>query len=60
MGTMVHELTPIVDENGQPLKPKKGESTLDYFNRKLLADLSTKDEEVRVARGGKGGKGSAE
>jgi GTPase involved in cell partitioning and DNA repair len=55
----VHELVPILDEKGELIKQKKGESTLDCYNRYTIADLSTRDQEVQVAKGGKGGKGSA-
>lgn len=59
MGTVVHQLIPIVDQKGEAIKPKKGESSLDCYTRKMLADLSLKDEEVKVAKGGMGGKGKS-
>lgn len=58
IGSVIYELTPITDETGSMVKAKKGQSTLENYSQKFIADLCKEGDEVRIVRGGSGGIGS--
>lgn len=59
MGTVVYELIKKTPEQlaATPINPKH-KTALDYYKREFIADLANKNDEVRVVRGGRGGKGN--
>lgn len=59
IGTTVFELKPKpLEDIPQKADRPKRYSSLDNFKREFLADLSQHNDEVRVVRGGRGGKGN--
>lgn len=56
VGTNVYELIAREAEEGVP----KSRNWVENYKREFLADLSVKNQEVRVIGGGKGGKGAGE
>ena len=58
VGTCVFELKPVDNPETIEKLRQKGQSTLANFKRFFLADLSTKGDQVKVTKGGAGGKGN--